>query len=176
MLANGVAAYFDRSYRAFCSHRQTPSSGLAGSPAIVRNGQVIYFAHPLFTQYNQNAPRWCKQLFLNAMDLLLPEPLVRHQGPSTLRVAVNEQPDRQRWVVHLLHYVPERRGQDFDVIEDVIPLHNLLLSLRAPGKVAAVNCVPGIEPLPHRKVGDRIEFVLPELKGHQMLEIRFNSR
>src|SRR5215831_9080341 len=66
VLAHKVNAYFDRSYRHFCSHRQTPSSHQIGDPAVVQEGRVIYFAHPIFMQYNQNAPRWCKQLVVNA--------------------------------------------------------------------------------------------------------------
>jgi len=69
-------------------------------------------------------PRWCKTLLLNALALLLPEPLARHDGPSTVRLSLTEQAGHDRWIVHLLHYIPERRGEDFDVIEDVIPLHD----------------------------------------------------
>jgi len=65
VLAQAVQPYFHRTYKHFCSHRQTPSSGKPGYDAIVRNGNVIYFAHPIFRQYHQNAPRWCKQLLKN---------------------------------------------------------------------------------------------------------------
>jgi hypothetical protein len=34
----------------------------------------------------------------------------------------------QRTIVHVLHYIPERRGLDSDVIEDVIPLANVQLA------------------------------------------------
>ena len=46
----------------------------------------------------------------NALDLLLPEPRVRHAGPSTLLVTLSEQLAHNRQVLHLLHYIPERRG------------------------------------------------------------------
>jgi len=180
VLANKVLPYFDRTYQHFCSHRQTPSSGQAGPPAIVQRGRTIYFAHPIFTQYSRNAPRWCKALFLNALGLLLPEPLVRHDGPTTLQVTVNEQAAEHRWVVHLLHYIPERRSQDIDVIEDVIPLYDLKVSVRVPQKVKAVTCVPEEQPadeyirLPFEWIGDRVEFVVPKLVGHQMVALNFD--
>jgi hypothetical protein len=169
-LADTVASYFDRTWRHFCSHRQTPSSGEARGPAIVRNGGAIYFAQPIFSQYAQNAPRWCKQLFLNAVNALLPEPLVRHSGPSTLFAALNEQESEGRSVLHLLHYIPERRGADFDVIEDVIPLHGLELSVRAEGVRRVVTAPEGAE-LPHRAEGGRVVFTLPVLNGHQMVAL-----
>ena len=171
ILASMVPAYFDRTWQHFCSHRQTPSSGELAGPAAVRAGDVIYFAHPIFRQYNQNAPRWCKQLLLNALDMLLPDPLMRHGGPSAMLTAVNEQPAENRWVVHLLHYVPERRGQDFDVIEDVLPLYDVPVSLRLPGPVAVVRCVPNGEAVTFSEAKGRLSFTVPKLVGHQIVEI-----
>ncbi len=173
VLADTILPYFDRTYKHFCSHRQTPSSGQVGSPGIVQNGRAIYFAHPIFTQYNHNAPRWCKTLFLNALEILLPEPLIRHEGPTTMRVTLNEQAAEGRWIVHLLHYIPERRGQAFDVIEDVIPLYDVRVSVKVPKKVEAAMCVPELAPLTYEQKGDRVEFVLPKLDGHQMVALKF---
>jgi hypothetical protein len=175
VLVNKVPSYFDRTHEHFCSHRQTPSAGLQGGAAIVRCGQVIYFANPIFTQYARNAARWCKQLCLNALDLLLPEPLLRHGGPSTLRAYLNAQMAENRWVMHLLHYIPERRGQDFDVIEDVIPLADLTFSLRVPAPVQSVTCVPAGSRLDWFYRDGRLEFTLPQLLGHQMIALQFNG-
>jgi hypothetical protein len=171
VLADTVLPYFDRTYRHFCSHRQTPSSGRIGNPAIVRNGSTIYFSHPIFSQYEHNAPRWCKALFLNALDLLLPEPLVRHDGPTTMQVTINEQDREDRWILHLLHYIPERRGQDFGVLEDVIPLYDVRLSVRVPEKVEEVVRVPEDKLLDFEQKDGRVELVLPRLDGHQMIAL-----
>ena len=173
VLARTVVPYFERSYRHFCSHRHTPSSGERGYPAAVRNGRVIYLAHPVFTQYQQNAPRWVKTLVLDALGLLLPEPLVRHEGPSTLTTALNEQPAERRAVLHLLHYIPERRGQDFDVIEDVIPLYGVRVSVRPGREVAAVRLAPSGQVLEVERRGERVEFVIPEVRGHQMVALEY---
>jgi hypothetical protein len=173
VLATTVSSYFDRSWRHFCSHRQTSSAGETSGPAVVLKGQIIYFVHPIFGQYHQNAPRWCKLLLLNALDLLLPHPIVIHQGPSTLLVSVNEQPNENRWIVHLLHYIPERRGEDFDIIEDVIPLHDLTLSLATPQPVTGIRLVPDNVALDFAEVNGRVSFTLPRLEGHQMVELQF---
>ena len=89
VLAERVEPYFDRTWEHFCSHLQTPSSGRRDGPAIVAGDGTVYFAHPVFSQYDANAPRWCKTLVANALALLLPEPLVRHDGPSSLRVGAD---------------------------------------------------------------------------------------
>ena len=171
VLARMVPAYFDRTWQHFCSHRQTPSSGEPAGPAATRMGDVIYFAHPIFRQYHRNAPRWCKQLLLNALDMLLPDPLLRHSGPTGMLTALNEQPEQSRLVLHLLHYVPERRGLDFDVIEDVLPVYDISVSLKLPGPVTRVRCVPDGEALDFIEDRGRLEFSVPEVKGHQIVEI-----
>ena len=171
VLAQTVASYFDRTYAHFCSHNQTPSSGQAVGPAVVRRGQAIYFAHPLFSQYAQNAPRWCKTLFLNGVKMLMPDPLLQHDGPSTLLTALNAQPAQQRQVLHLLHYIPERRGTDFDVIEDIIPLYQLALSVKVAEPVRAVRTAPQGESLAFEQRGGRVHFTVPQVVGHQMVAI-----
>lgn len=59
---------------------------------------------------------------MNALELLLPEPLVQHNGPSTLQTTLAQQAGQGRWILHLLHFIPERRSETLDVIEEVIPL------------------------------------------------------
>jgi hypothetical protein len=173
VLAPIAPSYFDRTWEHFCSHRQTPAAGQPGNAGIVRSGDVIYFSNPIFTLYDKVAPLWCKRLLLNALDLLLPDPLVRHNGPSTLLAALNEQPAQQRYVLHLLHYIPERRGTSFDTIEDVIPLYDVEVSLRCPRPVASVTLVPSGAALPWRVEGERVLVRVPKLVGHQMVEVAF---
>jgi hypothetical protein len=174
VLAETLIPYFNRTYQHFCSHRHTPSSGKKGYPGIVYNGKNgIYFAHPIFTQYHENAPLWVKKMLLNAIDLLLPEPLLRHDGPSSVVATSNEQTASNRQVIHLLHYIPERRGQAFDVIEDIIPLYNLNLSLRVEQPVKTVTLVPQGQAIEFSSLRHRLNFKVPKVLGHQMIEISF---
>jgi hypothetical protein len=175
VLGDVIVPYFNRTYKHFCSHRHTPSAGKRGYPGVVQRDRAIYFAHPIFTQYCRNAPRWCRTLFLNALDVLLPDPLVRIEAPTTTLTALNEQPAERRWIVHLLHYIPERRGQDFDVIEDVIPIFDVKVSVRVPREVREVVCVYEQDPLEFEQNMGRVEFVLPKLEGHQMIALMFES-
>jgi hypothetical protein len=144
-----------------------------GYPGIVKNGPVVYFMHPIFSQYAQNAPRWVKQLLVHVLDLLLPEPVVRILAPSTTVVSVNAQLDESRLVVHLLHYIPERRGQDFDVIEDVIPIYDVGVSVRTDQKIKRVATAPGEDVLPFEQAKGRVSFTLPKLHGHEMIVVGY---
>jgi hypothetical protein len=170
-LADLLLPYFDRTYQHFCSHNQTPSSRAAGQPAVVQKGRVIYFCHAVFSQYQQKAPHWCKQLVLNALDRLLPQPLLRLSGPSALIATLNSQDALHRQVLHLLYYVPERRSDTIDIIEDVVPLHDVAVSLRADRAVERVACVPQELPLAFAVEDGRVHFTVPKVQGHQMVEI-----
>ena len=139
----------------------------------MRRGQAIYFANPIFTEYDALAPNWEKRMFLNALDMLLPAPLVRHAGPTTMQVTINEQAAENRWVVHMLHYIPERRSQHIDIIEDVIPLYRVKVALRAPRPVRGIACVPQMEGLAFESNGGYVEFVVPKIEGHQMVAVGF---
>ncbi|MGF1633760.1 MAG: beta-galactosidase trimerization domain-containing protein [Phycisphaerae bacterium] len=171
VLARVQVPYFNRTWRHYCSHRHTPSSLQEAYPAAVRNGGVIYFAHPLFTQYFDNAPAWCKAFVADAIDTLLETRLLRHNGPTGLIAALNHQPASARHVLHLLFYIPERRGQAFDVIEDVIPLHDITVSLATPANAKSVRLVPDMQDVPFETRDGRLVIRVPKIMGHAMLEI-----
>lgn len=176
VLADLVLPYFDRTWEHYISHLQAPSTGETAGPAVVRQGRVVYFCHPIHTQYETNAPRWVKIAFLAAVGLLLPDPVVRHEGPSTLEVSVTGQPQHGREVVHLLHYIPERRGTEFDTVEDVLPLFGVDVSLRTATAADSVRLEPQGVDLPFRQAGSRIEFAVPRIDGHQMLAVTARER
>jgi len=173
ILADVHVPFFNRDWRHWCSHRHTPSTGQTDYPGAARNGQAIYLAHPVFTQYHANAPRWCRRLVANALDLLLPDPVLRVEGPSTLLATVNSQPDHNRWIVHLLHYIPERRGQAFDIIEDVIPLHDVRVSLKTPQRVKRIGRVLEGEVTDFSTEDGYTSVTVPEFRGHAMLCVEF---
>jgi len=169
VLGATVNSYFNREWRHFCSHRQTPYGLEQGGPAIVKMGRVVYFAHPVFAMYKQYAARAHKQMVLGALAQLLPAPLVTGSLPSTARVTVNRQEEERRTVVHLLHYTPERRADTFDVVEDVIPLYNVALSLRADCPVRRAYLAPSMQEVPFTLEAGRVSLTVPEVRGHQML-------
>lgn len=46
------------------------SQFLGSYPAITQHNRVIYFVHPIFTNYAHSSPRWCRQLVTNALEML----------------------------------------------------------------------------------------------------------
>jgi len=75
----------------------------------------------------------------------------------------------QRTIVHLLHYIPERRGLDFDVIEDVIPLYNVQIAIRADRPIEQMYLAPQMQVLPYMHHDGYCHVTIPVIEGHAMV-------
>ena len=142
------APYFARTGEHFCSHRYTPSAKAPACPAVVQNGRVIVFSHPLLTQYRDCAPRWVKLMVRNAIDVLLGSVLLRHNGPSTLMASVLEQEAQQRYTLHLLSYIPVRKCRSIDIIEEAASVYHVRFETCLPHGVSRARIAPDGPELP----------------------------
>ena len=61
----------------------------------------------------------------------------------------------------------------FDIIEDVIPLYDVAVSVRVEGPVASVSLVPQGEAVDFSVEDGRVDFIVPKIDGHQMVDIQF---
>ncbi len=94
----------------------------------------------------------------------------RHNLPSTAVVTVRQR--GEALLVHLLHYVHQRRGQQgLDVIEDRLPLPDVSLSIRADRKPSQVQTVPEGKALNWQWEDGYVRFELPRLDGYQIVQI-----
>ena len=71
--------------------------------------------------------------------------------------------------MHLLHYIPQRRSESIDIVEDVLPLADVRVSVRLPHAPEAVLAQPGNESLPFTYAEGRAEVTLPRLEGYRLL-------
>ncbi len=169
VLADCYDPYFNRTYEHFCSHRHTPIEGKADRPAATRAGNAIYLAHPVFGMYHRLGARFWKRLAMNALALALPEPMVRTNAPTTAQVTVTRQESEGRTMVHVLHYIPERRAQQIDTIQDVIPLHDVRVALRREAAPSRVYLAPDEIDLPCEWSDGYAEVSIPVVNGYAVL-------
>jgi hypothetical protein len=168
VIARVVEPYFERTWEHFSSHFQTPPAKVSRYAGAVVKNRVGYVAYPIFASYATHANLPCRWLVSALLEKLLPEPLVRVNAPSSTEVTVTRQDGRT--IVHLLQYCPERRGKDLDLIEDVVPLFNVELSLRLARKPSGVyRLTPQPEQLEFDYRGGRVNIVIPEVRGHEMI-------
>ena len=172
-LAGTNSSFFNRTWEHFCSHKHAPSTGEYAYPFAVKEGKVIHLSHPVFTTYNTFDPPWYQVIIRDCIRELLPVQLLEHDGPSSLIATLNMQPEHDRQIIHLLHYIAERRGDEFDTIHDVIPVQDISVTLQAGKQVKGVRSVPSGEVLDFTQEGPSLRFIVPEVKGHHMVEIAF---
>ena len=166
LLARVWNGYFDRDYRHF-QVEQTPYATPTDYAGIAATANLVYFATPIFRTYARYAYPVSRQLVGNCLSRFLPNPLLRSNTPSTAQITVTEQPGRR--IVHLLHYVPERRGVEVDIVEDVLPLFNVKIALRADRRPSKIYLAPQQRGLPMRYDAGYAEVVVPVVEGHQMV-------
>ncbi len=94
-----------------------------------------------------------------------------------------EQKAHRRYILHLLHADLVNRGGKLakineniatsgtaiEVIEDLLPLHDVDVSLKLPQPVRRVTLEPGGRELPHRTAAGRTVIHLDQFTCHQMV-------
>jgi hypothetical protein len=161
--------YFNRSYQHFSSHQHTPyRPEPSGYDCGVLTRHLLYLAHPVSTLYRGIGAVALKDYVCKALDLLLgEEKTVRVNLPSTGRVTLMQQANQQRYILHLLHANTINRGgpmklsggtlvaetKSVELIEDLIPLHNIDVQIRLPHDIRKVTLEPQ---------GSEVEFTTQE--------------
>jgi hypothetical protein len=176
-----VEPYFERAWNHFSSHCQTPGAEVSAYPlATVRTvgkglgaGVVAYVPFPLFAGFGQHGNGHLRQFARNLLDLLLPRPLIRSAAPSGTEITVMRQGagagHGARRIVHLLHYSPERRTPTLDLVEDVVPLHQVQVALRADAAPASCILAPEGTALPVSWADGYASVTIPVVRGHAMV-------
>ena len=169
VLAQVVSPYYSRHWDGEHGFTYMPPDKPTGRPAVAIHGNVAVISHAVFTSYFRNAPVPLRQLVANLVDRFLPQPLVRATGiPSFGRVTVTKQPARR--MVHLLAYVPERRGASVDMIEEPIELRDVVIDLRLDDEPPArVYLAPDGRDLPFDVHNGIIRATVPKVRGHALV-------
>jgi hypothetical protein len=128
---------------------------------------VGYVSYPIFGAFARHGNYPFRLLIRNLLEKLLPEPLLRVGGPTSLETSVTRQ--GRRTIVHLLYYPVERRTEKLDLVEDIIPLSGLPLSLKLPKAPRRVYLAPGQIAVPFEYLAGRVNLRVPEVRGHAMM-------
>jgi hypothetical protein len=167
MLASVREPYFNRTYEKYSGHRATPYM-LENSPypAIVQNGNVIYFAHKLDQLYYTHGVRLHRQLVENAIDKLYKKPLLAVNNlPSSGRVSFLKQEKEKRYVAHLL-YAPALQRGEVMVIEDLTPIPGVQIEVDVPEKVKKVYQIPDGKKIDFSRNGNKLTVKVPTFTMH----------
>jgi hypothetical protein len=166
-LCEVIEPYFERTFEHFCSHGQTPPDKPSKYAAVVHNGNVLTFSFPIFTAYGNHASPAYRLLLGNAIDLLLPNKIVRDKGPVHLEASVLDKGDRR--IVHLLSFCPVRKATGLDIIEDPFPLVSMPISVRLNKRPHRVLLAPAGTEIPFEFSDGYAHVQVSDTTGHVML-------
>ena len=170
VLAKIINPYFNRTFRTFTSHAQTPADKESPYPAVTKSGKIIYIYAPIFKAYFEHGYFVYKKIVENCIDTILREKFVITNAPSS-EVSLTKQGDRI--VAHIVNFQPQRRGRGTEYIEEGYPLRELELKVRTETRPRRVYLAPKKKYWSSRLIKKYTSCVVPEVLTHQMVVYEF---
>lgn len=165
--------YFNRTFEHFCSHRHAPCSGESAGPGVVQGKDGIYISWSIFSNYATDGSLICKRVVQHALDLLLgSQKTLTTNLPAQGVATVMEQKAQNRYVHHLLYAVPVLRG-NIQVIEQIVPVHDVHVELKLPRVIKNVYLAPQMTAVPFTQENGVVHFILDKLDCHQMVVLDY---
>jgi len=167
-------ALFDRTWEHFTSHAQAPVGESLGSPLVVENESVLYFAAPLFGAYRDHDYWAYREMTLNALRGFLPQPLLKLSGPGWVEATLHEQPagegHPERRIVHLVAYHPRRTTQPIQHVDQSWETTGLGVEVLTDGNpLERVYLAPSGRKLDFDVEGGYVRFAPPAVGAHTVI-------
>lgn len=182
VLAEVRKSYFNRSFRAWCSHQHAPDDPEAESvgPAVTEHQGIAYIAYPIFRIYHAIGQPLFRRIVGGLIARLMPDRVLETDLSTSSRASLTVQEAKKRHVLHLLHAVPQVRGHAvpdadgrtrvMEMIEDVPAIGPVTAAVRlpvAPTRVYEALTGQGLS-FSQRPDG-AIEVTLPRLHIHSAI-------
>ena len=103
VLADIKTPYFSRTLEKYNGHLYAPyKSNIEDYPAVIKNNNILFFAHDLDRIYAQNGSRVHRQLFGNAMRVFHHNLFIETKGlPSAGRISLLHQKENLYLIFYL---------------------------------------------------------------------------
>lgn len=169
VLAEIFAPYYNSHFDGEHAFMYMPPDKNTHKPAITRKGNIVHFSHPLCLNYYKHAQVPMKAVLKNIFADMLPEPVIKVENmPSFARVTVTEQTKRR--MIYLMSYVPEKRGDKIEMIEEPVVLREIKLSLRTDGrKYKSAYLAPDMGKLDFTVDGNYVKVKIHEVTGYSVV-------
>ncbi len=162
--------YFNRAYEHFCSHQHTPNSGEYYGAGVTEGKNGIYISWNIFEDYGQKGSIYSKKLVLYVLDRLLGEnKILKTNLPAQGVVTLMKQKDRM--INHILYVSPVKRGENIEIIEDIIPVYDTTVNIKLDKKPEKVYLAPQMIDLDFEYENGQMSYTVPKFECHQMIVI-----
>ncbi|OQA82416.1 MAG: Alpha-L-fucosidase [Lentisphaerae bacterium ADurb.Bin242] len=152
-----------------------PEKELCGHSGLIasESERVWHFSFPIARNYYKHAATAYKILLGNVLKRCLPEPLLKVKNLPSYGVATLTAQEK-RTMIHLLCYVPEKRGAVMEIIEEPSVAVDVEIHFRLDGRrVKKAYLAPSGEPLPFSVADGYLNAILPKLIGYQMIVLEY---
>jgi hypothetical protein len=174
ILAWGYDPYFNRHKEHFCSHQHAPANYETRRPGITEGKDGIYIGWDIFGDYMKKGSIIAKKTVAVMLDRLLGgRKTVTTSLPAQGVVTFTEQKEHSRFVAHFLYASPVRRGEKFDIIEDINPLYDVAVTIRTEKEIKRVVLVPEHKELDFSKTASSVAFTIPKLWCHAVVVLEY---
>lgn len=171
-LATVYEPYFSRTVGHFCGHKNTPyKTEKAEYPALVQNGNVIYFAHPVFDAYNRSGNYVLERYMISAIERVYNKSIKVEGLPSCGRVRLRRLKKDGTLALHMLYAPPINRGNVL-LLCDFPTLHGVTVEIKTDKTVTEVLSRPDDTPIPFTQNGDTVTLQLPPFSLHKLITIK----
>ena len=172
VLADVHEPYFNRTYRHFCGHKNTPHKPDAAEyPALVKCGNVIYFAHPVFKDYNDSGSYVLERYIIKGIRTVYSEAVITSELPSSGRIRIRQDKGGKFLAMHILYAPPVNRG-NVCLLPDFPKLHDVTVTLRVDRNISSATSEPDGVPVPFVIDGDMITLQIPAFRLHTLIILK----
>ena len=172
-LAYVYEPYFSRTAEHFCGHKNTPNKlEAADYPALVKRGNVLYFAHPVFRSYNKNGSYVLERYITSAIERVLDKCILTENLPSVARVRLRASDAKQFIALHLLYAPPVNRG-NVCLLPDFPTLYGVKVKVKTDKNIKRVVLRPEETELEFTYASGYVEFLVPPFNLHSLITIEW---
>lgn len=171
-LAEVYEPYFNRTVGKYCGHKNTPYTGEpAEYPALIRRGNVLYFAHPVFEAYNKSGSYVLEEYVIRAIDSIYERQIETVELPTLARVRLRADLAGDFLALHLLYAPPVNRGIAC-MLPDFPKVCDAEITLHTDKAVSDVFCAPSGEKVPFTYSDGKLTMQIPSFKIHTLIVIK----
>lgn len=171
VLAYLAEPYFNRTLEHFCSHFHTPEQPDSKIPAAILNENIGYIGWCVFEEYATIGSLHLKELVVNAIEALLGEQKTLKVSNLPDRGIVTVMKQGDRYINHLLFTHTTIRGNNTEIIEDIVPIYNVEVTIAMEEKPSRVYLAPQNEDITYEYAQGKLTYQVDKLHMHQMVAV-----
>ena len=70
---------------------------------------------------------------------------------------------------HILYCSPVKRGDGVEIVEDIVPVYNVVVEIRTDKKIKNVLLAPQKESIPFKQENGTVSYTVPKIENHQLV-------